>query len=342
MSSNFLSLEINNNRIKFAQAVLDNKQIKVETLGLMENNTFFYENDLPKTIANQAKTIDDLYTKLKFKEKNFNVVLADAYCFTQIMKMPKLKEKELISAIRYQADQFIPMPLAETSLDLEIIYEDKIRSQILVMIVAAPQTLIKKVSALFDQLGLIIEAVENQTSAIARLLTTVYVPEKNTGFSLFVNFDYKTTTLYLYSHDLGLIVDLHIIELGYELFLKELQINLQTNYEKNQELLKTIGFVDNSSLHLAEIVDPSFKELIGELEKYIIFVKNKFSISEINQINLLNEVINLRLLDKKIESALSLPTRIFDLKEKIKLSNSANFYQNQLPLFISTIGGCLR
>lgn len=340
--ANLLTLEINDNQIKFVRAGLEGKQINLDNLGVTASDNYFYENDLPKTIASQAKIIDDFYAQLKFKEKNLNVVLSDAYCFTQIMTMPKLKEKELLSAIRYQADQFIPMPLAETALDLEVIYEDKIKSQILVMIVASPQTLIKKVSELSDQLGLITEAVENQTSAVARLLSSVFEPEKKTGYSLFINFDYKTTTLYLYSHDLELVIDLHLVKLGYEIFLKEIQINLQTNYDKNRELLKTIGFANDGSLNISDIIDPSVKELVAEIEKYIVFVKDKFKISALNQIYLFNEVNNLRLFDKKIEASLSIPTAIFDLKDKIKLSPAAVAYQTQLPLFISTIGGCLR
>ena len=337
-----MTLEINDNQIKFAQANLEGKQIKVSNLGLMNSDAFFYENDLPRTVANQAKVIDEFYAKLKFKQKNLNVILSDAYCFTQITTMPKLKEKELLSAIRYQADQFIPMPLAETAIDLEVIYEDKIKNQILVMIVASPQTLVKKVSDLSDQLGLITEVVENQTSAVARLLSTVYEPEKKSGYSLFINFDYKTTTLYLYSHDLGLIVDLHLIKLGYEIFLKEIQINLQTNYQKNRELLQTIGFGNDGSLNISDIIDPSIRELVSEFEKYILFTKDKYRFDSLNQIAIFNEVTNLRLLDKKIEASLSLPVITFDFKEKIKLDPQITAEQTHLPLFISTIGGCLR
>ena len=342
MSNNLLTLEIDEDKVKFALARLEGKQIVVENLGMAENNVFFYENDLPRTIAEQARLIDELYNRLKLKEKNINLVLPDAYCFSQITTMPKLKEKELLSAIRYQADQFIPMPLSETALDLEIIHEDKNTGQILVMIVASPNSLIKRIGDLTEQLGLIPDVVENQTSVISRLISSVFVPTQKTGYSLVINFGYKATMLCLYSHDLNLIIDLHPIKLGYEIFLKEIQINLQSDYVKNKEILRDIGFGVEGSLNVADIIEPSFKEIVGEFEKYILYVKEKYKITQLNQVNLLNQVEFIQLFDKKIETALSLPVTVFDLKEHIKLSPLVTNYQNQLPLFISTIGGCIR
>jgi len=342
MINNSLTLEVTENKIKFAEAGLEGKQINVTNLALSENSIFFYENDLPKTVSEQVKLVDELYERSKLKEKNLNIVLPDTYCFTQITSMPKLKEKELLSAIRYQADQFIPMPLNETALDLEIVYEDKASNRILVMIVASPQTLIKKIGDLTDQLGLIPDSVENQTSAIARLLSLVFTPEVKTGYSVFINFGYKSNTLYLYSHELGLVIDLHLVKLGYEMFLKEIQINLQSDYAKNKEILRNIGFGSDGSLNINDIIEPSFNEIVAEVEKYILFVKDKYKITQLNQIYLINETEDIHLLDKKIETAISLPVKIFDLKEYVKLTPTIASYQSQLSLFVSTIGGCIR
>src|SRR3989338_1652765 len=120
--------------------------------------------DLAENVLRIAKAKNE-GGKIRVEKKRLNIVIPDGFTYSQIIKMPRLKEKELLSAIRYQADQFIPMPIDETSLDLEILYEDKVSNNSLVLIIAAPQKLIDRVQNLSEQEGLYPEAIENELSA---------------------------------------------------------------------------------------------------------------------------------------------------------------------------------
>ena len=83
--------------------------------------------------------------------------------------MPKLKEKELIAAIRYQADEFIPMAIDETNLDLEVLKEDDKTNKMLIFIVASPKKLVEKIQKTVEMADFVPTTLENELSAVARL-----------------------------------------------------------------------------------------------------------------------------------------------------------------------------
>ena len=116
-----------------------------------------------ENIEDEVTQIRKLIGSLKIS-KNVSLIIPDALTYSQILTMPFLNEKELISAIKYQADQFIPMPIEET-IDIEVIEEitgENKKEKSLLLIVAAPKKVIEKVQTTAELAGLNPESVENE------------------------------------------------------------------------------------------------------------------------------------------------------------------------------------
>src|SRR6185436_4812366 len=109
------------------------------SLGSYETAPNFFDTENQLVLDKQVEILKRLYGNLRIRKKSVNVIIPDSRTYSQIVEMPKLKEKELIAAIRYQADEFIPMAIDETYLDLEILREDKRNHKLLVLIVASPK-----------------------------------------------------------------------------------------------------------------------------------------------------------------------------------------------------------
>lgn len=342
MAQTQICLDLGEKTLKIADATLSNNQIEIHSLGSQDDVPNIFEAENKKAMEELIKLIGDLNIKLKLKERNVNIVIPDGFTYSQIIEMPRLKEKELLSAIRYQADQFIPMPLDETALDLDILFEDPVNKKLLVLIEAAPQKLIARITQVVESAGFIPESIENELSAVARLATQFFSGKAVDSGMIFLNFGYTSSSLYFFNKKRNLIEDVHNFKNGFNLFLKETQVNTNSDSKKSLEILKTIGFSSNASLNLGTILTPVLADFLREIEKFTLLVKEKHKLMKIDNIYIFNFGHLIKEFDRKIEASFSIPTSNLDLSAVIKKNDIYNALSHELPAFITTLAGALR
>lgn len=337
-----LTLNLQENIIRIIKARNTGGKVDIELIASQSDTPPFFELDTEKIFSEEARVIKKALDILRINKKAVNIVIPDGFTYSQLVYMPRLKEKELLSAIKYQADQFIPMPIADTSLDLEIIHEDKNANKLLVLIVAAPQNLIEKVQNLAAHTGLFPESIENELSATGRFLANFYNPPADSvGGSIFINLGYGYTSFYFFDHKLKLFTDSHSFQAGLSVFLREAQVDINIDLIKAKNLLKNVGFSQDPSVDLDRILKPAADELCSELQKFINSVKTKFQISSISRLYLLNLASDIHNLDKKIEKYIAIPTSIFDPLPMTKRTNVIEPFIKDLSSFTAAIGGSL-
>ncbi len=64
-----------------------------------------------------AATIRKLVEQTRIDSKNVNIALPESQVYTKVIDMPVLSDRELSSAIVWEAEQYIPVPLANVTLD---------------------------------------------------------------------------------------------------------------------------------------------------------------------------------------------------------------------------------
>src|SRR5438309_6740156 len=89
------------------------------------------------------KMIDDA----KIETKEVNIALPENQVYTKVIEMPPLSDKELSSAIYWEAEQQIPVPLTNITLDYKVLQrpekaEDK--APMKVLLVGAATNLLNK------------------------------------------------------------------------------------------------------------------------------------------------------------------------------------------------------
>jgi Tfp pilus assembly PilM family ATPase len=255
--------------------------------------------------------------------------------------MPLLNEKELITAIKYQADQFIPMPIEETNIDIEVISEDLKEKKVLLLIVAAPKKVIERVQTTVELAGLNPESVENELSSNGRFINNFskailnqYKIDQTKGFVI-ANFDSNSTSLSYFSSQELLVKEVHHLSIGYQLFLKETQVNTDTDIKKSEEMLRTFDKKNPSSYPIEKIVEPLMREFSNDL-KIFIGKYNPASVLFTNKIFLFPSLMS------SLTQELAIPVSIFDVKPFLKTSQLVETYKNELPIFIPALGGSLR
>lgn len=339
MSDSSFSIEINEKYTRMCDLRPSGNKIELTSVGSYETAVNFFDTENQLVVDKQIEIIKRLYGNLRIKKKSVNIIIPDSRTYSQIVEMPKLKEKELIAAIRYQADEFIPMAIDDTYLDLEILREDKKNRKLLVLIVAAPKKVVDQVYSVVERAGLLPESLENEMSAAGRLFSEV-LAIKSTVY-IVINIGFSTTSIYLVDGNTKLIVFARTIKIGLDLFVKDLKINL--NWEENKiiDTLKRIGLAKSGSLNLGAIILPLLKELVSEVEKFIVLARQNLNL-EVKNIYLFNFDSNIAYLPQYLEAYFHIPTLTAPVMESVIQNPISKSFSQEMSSYVSVISGNFR
>lgn len=340
MSANSFCLDFGEKYTRIVNAKMSGDKIELVNLGFFETVPNFFSADNESNIDKQSESIAKLADSFKLKEKDVEVIIPDSLTYSQIVAMPKLNEKELLSAIRYQADQFIPMPIDEVALDIEILSEDQKNNKLSILIVASPKKTVELVQKTLERAGVFPISLENELSALGRLFSEKYKPKSN-GLILIVNLGYSSSSIYLVDGRTSLVLVTRTFKLGLNLFIKDLKVNLSIDEAKAVEALKTIGLTKNASYDIESIVAPLTNEISEEIKKFIVLAKGQYGLSP-EKVMVYNHSPMIALFDKKIESMISIATVDLNLEGLIVNSPIYQSHLHEIPLYISAISGNLR
>lgn len=168
--SNYLGIDIGQSSIKIVSVNKDNKErlvldnIAEEKLNLSEVN----KNDLNKRWEAAGKAIKTIIADNKIKNKQVVAALPENEVISRLVRLPPLKDSEILDALRFEAETFVPYPLEEVSLDYEIIDKDE-AGRLTVFVIAAKNELITNYVKLFKSLGLEMVALESPAVAFRRM-----------------------------------------------------------------------------------------------------------------------------------------------------------------------------
>lgn len=259
------AIEIGEQVTRIADARFENDVVFLQALGSTETTQSYLSGaDSELQQQKQAHIIHSLVSDLKITTKQVNVVIPDTMAFAQIIETPILPEKDLVSAIRYQADEFIPMNIDDTYLDLEILHQDDKAAKLSLLIVAAPKRLVDGIYKTIELVGLEPMRLETEVSCVGRLVSEVMrAKQVDTGY-LIVNFGYIGSSIYLIDTATNSLVFHRSCKIGYELMFKELMINLNLTQAQALDLLHDPG---ERRAEVAQAIATTMRELTVEIER---------------------------------------------------------------------------
>ncbi len=347
MARDYFCIDIGESYIKVADIHKNGAFFEADSLGMVETDPLIFHADTESTIQNQAQIIAKLVSQLNINKKSVNVIIPDTYSYSRFVQMPKLNEKELLSAIKYQADQFIPMAIEETNIDIEIIREDAAAKQLYALIAAAPKKLVSKIERLITSAGLIPASIETEISAVGRLSSSIFKATKPDPAApskpgvLIVNMSLNSTSLYFFDQTTGFITFNHNFNIGLNLFLKELQVNLNLEYEKALKLLGEVGISASASYNLEPILAPVMKDFMVEIQ-HTLSVLNDKSQASLKGIYFFNDALKFHEIHTLIGKYLGITPYFLDLYPFFTQNPTAGYFKDKMGYFVSSIGGNLK
>ncbi|PIR59318.1 MAG: hypothetical protein COU69_00980 [Candidatus Pacebacteria bacterium CG10_big_fil_rev_8_21_14_0_10_56_10] len=158
-------------------------------------------NELGLSIPSEEAQIVQLSEKLattiadnKLPTKDVRLALPESAVSTKIIELPRLTDAELGSAIDWQAEQYIPIPPDELSLEYKVLYRPPAKEtgvKMRVLLVGARRSVIERFLEIFNRIGIEPRVLETQVLSVLRTLQIK--PEEPT--SLLIHLGAATMTL---------------------------------------------------------------------------------------------------------------------------------------------------
>lgn len=171
----YFGLDIGSSSIKATQSsLMGTAAYTVTASGLVVNPAGSVDFTSPAVVAKLGPAIKQLISESKIHEKRVVVSVAESRVYSRILTMPTMSEAELSSAIKWEAEQFVPVPVSEVELDFSILEQQIAGStdkKMLVYLVAAPKIYLSAMVDLLVNIGLEPIAVESEMVAVSRALT---------------------------------------------------------------------------------------------------------------------------------------------------------------------------
>src|SRR3989338_10854900 len=112
MAAQFFGLDIGSTSLKVVQMEKIGKGVKLEALGTCPSPPRGFYSESPADQEALVVAIKKLVAEAKISTKRVNTALPESQIFTQVRQMPSLSDNELASAIPWEAEQSIPLPIA--------------------------------------------------------------------------------------------------------------------------------------------------------------------------------------------------------------------------------------
>ena len=339
MNDSAFSLDLNEKYIRMCDLSVTKDKIELLSLGFDETVPNFFAGASEAMMEQQARMIQQLHDNLKIKKKKVQVVIPDNLTYSQILQMPKLSEKELTKAIRYQADEFIPLPIDDVYLDIEILSENEQEKKLMILIVASPKKVVDRIYHTLELAKLVPESLENELSAMGRFTSEILHIDENPV--MIVNFGYSSSSIYIVDPATSLIVLNRSIKIGLDILIRDLKVNLNWDEAKARDALKTIGLNQNGSIDINAVVSPIIKELLQEMEKIMLQVRDKMNLN-VKQIYTYNHDQYVANFPGALQGYFNIPTQPFPFAQLLLPNPITQSFGGEMSSFISLIAGYLR
>jgi type IV pilus assembly protein PilM len=169
-----VGLDIGFSAIKLAVLAHNQKPAKLVSLGHIQSPQPGMISEADLDLEAVATAIKNLAGEVKIPTRDVIVSIPESKIFTRVIyDLPYLSNEELAQAIRYAAEEFVPMPIQEVNINYQIIFRSPKKgpdARTVVFVVATPKVIVDKYLRVLQMADLRPAAVETELIAINRAL----------------------------------------------------------------------------------------------------------------------------------------------------------------------------
>ncbi len=189
----YLGVDIGGSSIKAVELRSDNGRPTLVTYGFAEKRSDLLKNSVSAEMQAIVEALRQIVKSARVSTRLAVTSLPSFTVFSSIISLPQMSRKELMSAVKWEAKKFVPMPVDEMILDWEVLKEDSLAAKVAganvakpadaktepaagaskdmkVLLTAAPKNLVQHYMEIFKAADLQLVALETEAFALERSL----------------------------------------------------------------------------------------------------------------------------------------------------------------------------
>lgn len=172
-SNAVFGLDIGFETIKLCQIKKHGKSVSIVGVTDIPITERILDKDRIKNKPAIANIIKEACRKAKphpITAKNIVSALPETFVFSKTIRLPKMSEKELKTAVPNEVAEYLPIPLANVYIDFQVLISHPDEPQIDVLIAAAPKRLVDDYVEMAKMADMELVALETKPIAVGRAL----------------------------------------------------------------------------------------------------------------------------------------------------------------------------
>lgn len=280
MSATF-GLDIGTTSIKALSIKKSGNAFAIESMGLGPAPQKGMLSESPEDIKILTEAIRSVISSANIHQKEVNIALPESQVYTKIIEMPSLSEKELAAALKYEMEQYIPLPLDQVKTDWQVLTPSSGQGKTSrILLVAASQNLIKKYESVMDALGLVPSIVETEILSVHRSLFPLV---NNQSSNMIVHMGAATTNIAVVEN--GQIVMVFTVDKGGIAITRAISLDLGIEMGQAESYKKAYGLnKDAFEGKIGKSLFPILESILGDIKKTILLYKERNPNQAITQI----------------------------------------------------------
>ena len=174
--NDFVGIEVGSSAIKLVQLRKSGGAYNLVAFGSAQLPPNLAQSDSKLDMQKVANVMSQLVKSSRVSTKNVVTALPGSAVFSTVIKMPPMNPSELAQAVKYQAEQNIPLKIEDVRIDWQIVRENPNTKETAVMVVSAPNQKVARVMDLFVMAELEVIYLETSPIAVARALSNTTDP----------------------------------------------------------------------------------------------------------------------------------------------------------------------
>lgn len=312
-------LDIGTTSIKAALIKKSGNSLVLESIGVMPIST---KGIMSESVVDQqllADSVKKLIESAQIKTNLVNVSLPESQVYAKIIEMPDLSEHELAAALRWEMEQYVPLPEDQVRTSWQILGRKQAdgKKTMDVLLVASPITVIKKYENILGLVNLTAETIETEILSVHRCL----YPMLNTPDTVMVvNLGNATTDVAITKG--GILKMIYAIGVGGAAITRAISLDLGVDVRQAEVYKRTYG-LNQTAMEgkIGRSLAPILESIGGDLKKTIFSYKEKNPTEVIKQIILSGNNALLPGIESFMTNTLNTPVTVGNC---FKLYNIAN------------------
>jgi type IV pilus assembly protein PilM len=274
MKSNTFGLDIGTSTMKAVSLSRDKEVLSFEMAATGVTPAKGMISDSPFDQEDMADAIHQLVVDSKVATRSVNIALAENQVYMKVIEMPLLSDRELSSAIYWEAEQYIPAPLNTLTIDHQVLFRDdktQTEPRMQVLLVGAPTVLINKYQNILGLAGLTIASLETEILSVIRAV----IVKENFPTSFIVHLGAMSTSIAIIRG--GNIIFTYSVPLGGVAINRAISSDFGFSLEQAEEYKKIYGINEDSvGTKINHAISPILMAVITELKKAVSFYSEKY------------------------------------------------------------------